>query len=112
VIDLHQFHRRSVHFNHGNQHPGARTVGRNDYLLASDCLRQIADLEGNVRNGFHEVWIRRVVPVSLPLNAEWVVLVIAYRHLQVWQWNLATEICCRRYPNRNGFYDVLDRSTG
>src|SRR5215469_16627574 len=81
MIDLHQLHRRSVHFNHGNQHPGTRTVRRNDYLLVADCLRQVVDLEGNVRNGLHQVWIRRVVPVSLPLNGEWVVLAITYRHL-------------------------------
>src|SRR6516165_1622222 len=98
MIDLHQLHRRSVHFNHGNQHPSTRTVRCNDYLLVADCLRQVVDLEGNVRNGLHQVWIRRVVPVSLPLNAEWVVLVITYRHLQVRQWNLASEICGRRYP--------------
>jgi hypothetical protein len=35
----------------------------------------------------------------LPLNAEWVVLVIAYRHLQMRQWNLAIEICGRRYSD-------------
>src|SRR5215469_8111038 len=98
MIDLHQLHRRSVHFNHGNQHPSTRTARRNHYLLVADCLRQVVDLEGNVRNGLHQVWIRRVVPVSLPLNAEWVVLVITYRHLQVRQWNLASEICGRRYP--------------
>src|SRR6516162_3270729 len=99
MIDLHQLHRRSVHFNHGNQHPSTRTVRRNDYLLVADRLRQVVDLEGNVRNGLHQVWIRRVVPVSLPLNAEWVVLMITYRHLQVRQWNLASEICGRRYPD-------------
>ena len=37
--------------------------------------------------------------ISLPLNAEWVVLVIAYRHLQMRHWNLAIEICGRRYPD-------------
>src|ERR1700733_393293 len=99
MIDLHQLHRRSVHFNHGNQHASTRTVRRNDHLLIADRLLQVVDLKGNVRNGLHQLWIRRVIPVSLPLNAEWVVLVVAYRHLQMRQWNLAIEICGRRYPD-------------
>jgi hypothetical protein len=27
MIDLHQLHRRSVHFNHGNQHPTLGLLG-------------------------------------------------------------------------------------
>lgn len=39
--DLHQLYGRSVYFNEGDQHPGARTVGVNDYLLIPDRLRQV-----------------------------------------------------------------------
>jgi hypothetical protein len=35
----------------------------------------------------------------LPLNAEWIVLVIAYRYLQMRKWNLAIETYGRRYPD-------------
>src|SRR6202034_2485485 len=99
MIDLHQLHRRSVHFNHGNQHPSTRTVGSNDHLLVADRLREVVDLEGNVRNGLHQVWDRRAVPVSLPLNAERVVLVIAYGDLQMRHRDLAVEAGGRWYAD-------------
>src|SRR5579862_6179157 len=99
MIDLHKLYRRSVHFNESDQHPGARTVGVNDHLLIPDRLLQVIDLESNVWNGFHQVWNWRAVPVSLPLNAERVVLVIAYRHLQMRQWDLPIEREGRRYPD-------------
>jgi len=36
VIYLHQLYRCAVHFNEGDQHPSARTVGSNDHLLIPD----------------------------------------------------------------------------
>jgi hypothetical protein len=42
---------------------------------------------------------RRAVPVSLPLNAERVVLVIAYGDLQMRQWDLAVEPGGRWYAD-------------
>jgi hypothetical protein len=62
VIDLHQLYRRSVHFNEGDQHPSARTVGINDHLPIPDRLRQVIAFESNVWNGLHQVWMRRAVP--------------------------------------------------
>ena len=74
-----------------DQHPFARNVWVNNHLLIPDHDIQVIDFESNVRNGLHQVWIRRAVPVSLLLNAERVVLVIAYGDLQMRQWDLAIE---------------------
>src|ERR1700734_2811026 len=52
-----------------------------------------------MRNGLHQVWDRRAVPVSLPLNAERVVLVIAYGDLQMRHRDLAVEPGGRWYAD-------------
>ena len=54
VIDLHQLYRRSVHFDNGDQHPGARTVVFDDDVLIPNRLLEVIDPEGNVRNGLCE----------------------------------------------------------
>ncbi len=94
-----QLYRRSVHFYEGDQHPSARTVRINNHLLIPDRVLQVIDLESNVRSGLHQVWIRRAVPVSLPLNAERVVLVIAYGDVQLRQWDLPIEPGGRWYAD-------------
>ena len=77
MVDLHQFNRRAVHLDEGNHHPGAGTGRLDDHVMTIECVAQIIDLERNVRHVLDQIGIWRVMPVSRPLETEWVVQMIA-----------------------------------
>src|SRR5690242_12161860 len=79
-INLKQFDRRTIHFDECDYHPRTWTVGCDDNLVMSNGSRQVIHFERDMRNGLYQVKIRGILPISLPLNSEGIVLVIADRH--------------------------------
>src|SRR5262249_36069448 len=96
VVDLHELHRRAVHLDECDQHTATRTVRFDDHVLILECAREIVDFECDMGHGLHEVRIRRVVPIPLPLDPERVVLMVAHGDLQMRHRNLAGEPLLRR----------------
>ena len=83
VIDLHQLNRGSVDLHEGDDYAAAGAVRLNDDVMAVQRRLQVVNLECDVRHCLYQVWIRRAIPVPLPLNAERIVLMIAHGHLKV-----------------------------
>jgi len=91
VIDLQQLHGCTVDFDERDQHTRTRAVRFDADVLTDERGGEIVDFESDVRHRLHEIGIRRVVPVALPLDPERIVLVIADRDLQMRERNLAVE---------------------
>src|SRR5215469_2481699 len=102
VIDLHQLNRSSVDLNEGDDYAAAGAVRLNDDVVAGQRRLQIVNLECDVRHRLDQVWIRRAIPVPLPLNAEGIALMIAHGHLKVRQRNLAGK------PELRGDSDMVE----
>lgn len=83
VIDLYQLNGRSSHLDKGHADAWARAVRFDEDVLTLQRLLQIVHLEGDVRDRFHQVGIRRAFPISLPLDSKGIVLMITHCHLQV-----------------------------
>lgn len=60
--------------------------------MTMDCGLEIVDLKGDMRHRFHKLGNGGVVPVSLPLDAERIVLVITDSNFEVREWNFALEM--------------------
>src|SRR5271165_2800764 len=90
-INLHQLYRCAVHFNEGDQDTAAWTIGFDDYFLALEGSLKVVHLERNMGDGLHETRIGCVLPVSLPLDTERVILVVADGDLEVREWDLTLE---------------------
>src|SRR5215472_7040248 len=99
TIDAHKFDRRSANLDEGDGYAVAWTIWFDDDVLAFEGGSQIVDFEGHVRHRLDQRGIRRIVPVALPLNPEWVAQMIADRHLQMRQRYLALEGADRRDPD-------------
>ena len=69
------------------------------YVLEGQLL---IDLEGRMRHRLHQIGIRCILPITLPLDAERIVLMIADRDLQVRQVDLASE------PSRGRNADMVE----
>jgi hypothetical protein len=95
MVDLDQLHGCALDLDEGNEHAGARAVGRNDHVLVLDRSREIVDLKRDVSDGLHKFGIWRLVPVPHPLHAEGIALVIAARQVEMRERDLTVEGLCR-----------------
>src|SRR5215472_14567001 len=96
MIDLHELDRGAADLDEGDDHARAGTVWLDDDMVALQGRREVVNLERHVRHGLYKIRIRCAFPVPLPLNAKWIIQMIADRHLQVRQRNLAFERLSRR----------------
>ena len=90
--ELHQFHRRPIDLDKGYENAIARAIRLNDDFLAIEGTVKVINLERNMGNALDQTGVWRVFPISLPLNPEWIVLMIRNRHLQMWKINLAIKL--------------------
>src|SRR5580704_1870587 len=91
AIDLHQFHRRAIHFDECNQHTAAWTIRFNDDLAVFNSRFQVVNLKRDMWDSLHKFRNGRTLPVPLPLDAELIVFVVAYGDLKMRQRNFALE---------------------
>jgi hypothetical protein len=103
-VDLEQLDGRAIHLDEGDQRAAARAVGGDDHPVALECRVDILDLERDMSDGLHQLGIGCVLPVSLPLDAERIVRVIAHRDFQMRKVDLARKRPVRRYADVMEFH--------
>ena len=93
---LHQFNRSPIDFDKCYNDAIAWAVGLNDNVLTNECAFKVINLESDMGNQLDQIGIWSVFPISLPLNSEWVILVIRYGHFQTRKINLTLKVrVCR-----------------
>jgi hypothetical protein len=83
TIYLEEFDRRASNLDESDYHSRAWAVRGNDDFVPAQGVFQVVYLEGHMRDGLHEIGIRRILPVPLPLDAERIALMITHRDSQV-----------------------------
>src|SRR5215813_12359257 len=96
---------RAAHFDESDSHARRRAVGLDQHRIAGHRKRQVVDLERHMRRRLHQIGTGCILPITLPLDAERIVLMIAHRDLQVRQVYLALE------PSRGRNADMVETSS-
>ncbi len=89
---LHQFYRSPIDLNKSYDDAIAWAIRLNYDVLANECAVKVINLESNMGNQLDQIGIWSVFPISLPLNSEWIILVIRYGYLQMRKINLALKV--------------------
>lgn len=89
---LHKFYRSPTDLDKGYDDAIAWAVRLNYDVLASEGAVKVINLESNMGNQLDQIGVWSVFPISLPLNPEWIFLVIRYGYLQMRKINLALEV--------------------
>jgi len=77
VVDLQEFDWRTLDLNEGHTYSWAGTVRLDDDVLPFQRTSEIVHLEGDVCHGLDKLRIRGIVLVTLALDAEGIVEVVA-----------------------------------
>lgn len=88
-IGLHEFNGSPIYLDEGYYNTGTWTVWLYDDLLPHQSCFEIINIKSYMGNFYNQFWIRCIIPIPLPLNSEWVVLVIANGKFKVGQINFA-----------------------
>ena len=103
---LHQFYRGPIDLNKSYDDAIAWAVRLNYDVLANKCAVKIIYLESNMGDQLDKIGIWSVCPISLPLNSEWIILVIRYGYLQMRKINLALKVRSCRDADMIEFHSI------
>jgi len=103
---LHQFYRSPIDLYKCYDDTIAWAVRLNDDVLTNERAVKVINLKSDMGNQLDQIGIWSVFPISLPLNSEWIVLVIRYGNLQMRKINLTLKVRGCRDTNMIEFHSV------